>query len=849
MPSQFIDSQVEDEEGVRRRLISFYERHNPRQLEYIENIIFAYKGHWDELFVDLAAKYEHEFWPTDTANESCSCPSNRGRSAGIDSSPGSLSCQPSDRSVGFSSFKLLDPMEVVQRRRSDGRRDDIQNGSLAMINEKPSDIKKKNNNDKLKERKLTLLRQSLSGDAQEDITRRLRLQQLFTRLAPREVLRMEEFMAQYREAYMMDISSASGHHDVVTEKEWQEAMIHDLLREFDPNKNGNCVGYKTNTIQQEVYLKKSPSSFDSHVLFPFTPADPLDKKPYLESRLLQEFCATEPSKLKVQRRKEKNKGMTSLPFISQLPLTPNKEERTCFHVETSVDEWCEPPKEHLFANTNKGPVASEPVKFYCDNTTPIRSMNDAEKMRESEELNENGDPPLLSIILNQNTHGKRVCILFSQTLEERKAEEFLLRPAVRRALACPLLHYRLFLLLCISMEAAQGGGLTPQGDPILAWSGEGTRIPYWEPSLAHRVLWRGLPSQQVDHTFFLQNEKITGTLPYDFLDTLHASRSLVRTVGLESLWRDEVTFADVVAVRMRYFARRYPTLRWLLLRPFACLRNNQECTQHFSPDEPQWQGWKKLSSLLFVDAVTELIRVFGGFSEHCWVEFIEVWKKDRNLLMAIAALQDEFCSHNGLDDIGEVCSDEIGGTEKEDVCDWESGKACRSGIPRSVSMLLSCTAFLCLHFGRPFGGISCVDIFATYHCLRVAAIAEEENYRRLTILRKWGEECDALRHLEVQCAARVSLQERERCQRDKLEIQESSTRIELFQSVLSWLARRSHDCCGSIVAQSLFGTTTVTAVGAYFSQPILHWRRDTMLQRIQAFFRSASEYQQRLNDS
>ncbi|EKF31370.1 hypothetical protein MOQ_004800 [Trypanosoma cruzi marinkellei] len=844
MSSQFIGLQADEEECVRRRLISFYERHNPRQLEYIDNILFAYKGHWDELFVELAAKYEHAFWQNETTNDSCSCPSNRGHFAGNDSSSVSSSRQPSDGSVRFPSFTLLDPMEVVQRRRSDGRGGGIRNGSLDMIPEKNN-----NNNDNRKVRKLTLLRQSFSGDAQEDINRRLRLQQLFMRFAPREVLRMEEFMAQYREAYMMDIGSANGHHGIVTEKEWQEAMIHDLLCEFDRKKNGNRVGYKTNKIQRELYLKQSPSSFTSHVLFPFSPADPLDTKPSLGPRLLQDFCATEPSTLNVRRRKERNKGMTCLPFISQPPLTPNNEERTCFHVETSVDEWCEPPKEHLFANSTQGLLASEPEKSYCDNTTPIRSMGDAEKMRKSEELSENGDFPLSSIILNQHTHGKRVCMLFFQTPEERKAEEFLLRPAVRRALACPLFHYRLFLLLCISMEAAQGGGLTPQGGPILAWSGEETRIPYWEPSLAHRVHWRGLPPQHDDRTFFQPSEKIPGILPYDLLDTLHASRSLVRTVGLGSLWCDEVTFADVVAVRMRYFARRYPTLRWLVLRPFACLRNTQECVQHFCPDEPQWQEGNKLSSLLFIDAVTELICVFGGFNEHCWAEFIEVWKKDRNLLLTIAALQGEFCSHNGLDDMGELCSDGLGGTEKEEVCDGENGKACISGIPRSVSMLLSCTAFLSLHFGRPFSGISCVDIFATYHCLRVAAIAEEENYRRLTILQTWGEECDALRHLEVHCVALVSLQERERCQRGKWEVEESSTRLELFQSVLSWLARRSHDCCGPLVAQSSFGTTIVTAVGAYFPQSILRWRREAMQQRIQAFFRSASEYQQRLNDS
>ncbi|ESL10470.1 hypothetical protein TRSC58_01797 [Trypanosoma rangeli SC58] len=571
MPSRLADSQARDEAVVRRHLVRFYEEHNPEKLNSIETILFAYRGHWDELFVELADKYKLVPQRPDTATQCCSASFHRSFPAGQDSSLDDSLCPTSNGSAVSSPFELLDPMLVVQRRCNDRKGSDFQRGAMGM----PHDGKR---NKMQKIGDSTLSSYLCSGDAQDDIIRRLRRQQLFMRFAPKDVLRMEEFMAQYREAYMMSANCGADGTGGVAEGEWEEAMTRDLLHEINREKS-NGGEHNANPSPHKLFLTPLPLSFASRMLFPFHPADPLEVGSPLGMRQLHGLRATDPCTPELRRREERSTTTRSLPFPAQSSLTSNMDELMDSPVETSVDEWCDPPGGNGLTNAAEASLALEQEELSQPNSTSVGNMVDAEATEENAELRGNGDSPSSSIILSFKTHGKKLCVMFSQTREEQRAERLLAHPVMRRALACPHLHYRLFLLLCISLERAQGGIVPPQRDTFLAsWKG-GEHMPCWEPSLEHRVLWRG-SSPRDESAFFIPNDNFAETLPDDLLDTLHASRALIRFIGLESLWHDEVTFADVVAVRMRYFTRRYSTLRWLVLRPFASLRRDQECIQH-----------------------------------------------------------------------------------------------------------------------------------------------------------------------------------------------------------------------------------------------------------------------------
>ncbi|RNE99297.1 hypothetical protein TraAM80_08266 [Trypanosoma rangeli] len=322
---------------------------------------------------------------------------------------------------------------------------------------------------------------------------------------------------------------------------------------------------------------------------------------------------------------------------------------------------------------------------------------------------------------------------------------------------------------------------------------------------------------------------------------------------------------------MRYFTRRYSTLRWLVLRPFASLRCDQECIQHPCQEESPGHEWDTLVSLLFIDAVRELRHIVDKLSESSWVEFIERWRMEHHVKLLMVALQSECGSSTGLSGIPAVCCDELKGAAKEEVGEGYDGLCWGSRLPRSVLTLLSCTAFLCLHVDQPLVAISLADVCATYHCLCVAAIAEEENCRRRTILQAWGKEFDALQHLERQGVARVALQHQERLQREIVVLHEFSTWMRLAQSACSRSPPRGQNYFGVLVPSSLhlhslilhedfFSTSSegvllpspsprvamaAAAAQASFSQSTLPWRRDGMQQRLKAFFGRMSAHQQR----
>ncbi|RNF19363.1 uncharacterized protein Tco025E_04174 [Trypanosoma conorhini] len=863
MSSQWANSKAGDEAVVRRRLLRFYENHNPRKLNSIETILFAYRGHWDELFLDLAEKYKLSSQQPDTATHGCSSSSHRSPPAGHDASLDDFSCSTSGGFAGSSAFGLLDPMEVVQRRRNDTKRSDIRQGSItALHDDKKKKIRRAGDS--------TSSSFSLPGVAQESIVRRLRLQQLFMRLAPKEVLRMEEFMAQYREAYMMDAHCGAGGSDSAAEDEWEEAMMRDLLHEVNREKSkgdGHCA----NSSLEELHLELSPPSFASRVLFPFTSADSLELKSPLGTRQLHGFHATETSTPEPGTRERRSTTKGPAPSPSQSSVTPNVDELMHSRLETSVDEWCEPPGGNATSNTAESLLTLKAKQLTPANSASTISVGHVAAGEENAGLCKNvGESPLLFSMLSRNTHGERVCMLFSQTREERQAERLLAHSVMRRLLACPHFHYRLFLLICIALERAQGGIVPPQRETFMTASKGEEQMPCWEPSLRHRLLWRG-SSPRDEYAFLLPRDSFAKTLPDDLLDTLHTSRSLVHAVGLGLLWRDEVTFADVVAVRMRYFTRRYSTIRWLVQRTFATLRGGQEGVQHPRRKGSPWQSGDTLDSLFFIDVVKELRRFVRELSEGCWAELIASWKMEHHLKGLISALQDECDSRPGPSDTSAVRCGGLEESEGEVVTAGRDGRCREKRLPRGVVMLLSCTAFLCLHVEQPLAGISRLDVAATYHCLCVAAIAEEESHRRRTTLQGWGEEYDNLHRMERQSVARVSMQQRERRQRGIVELDEFSTWMRLLQSVCSRISPRSPNYFGSrgalsshphspslhedpvstIAEAALLPSPlpkvamAAAAAEASVSQSSLPWRGEAMQQRLNAFFRRKSEHQQR----
>ncbi|RNE99296.1 hypothetical protein TraAM80_08265 [Trypanosoma rangeli] len=496
MSSRLDDSRARDEAGVRRHLVRFYEEHNPQKLNSIETILFVYRGHWDELFVELAEKYKLVSQRPDTATQCCCASFHRSFPVGDDSSMDDSLCPTSNGSAVSSPFNLLDPMVVVQRRLNDRKGSDAQSSSMPMPHgEKQNKMRKVGDS--------TLSSCLCSGDAQDDIVRQLRRQQLFMRFAPKEGLHMEELMTQSREAYMMSSNCDADCIDGVAEGEWEEAMMRDLLHKVDREKS-NEDNHNANPSPHKLFLTPSPLSFASRMLFPFDPADPLEAGSPLETRYLHGLHATEPCAPELGRREGRSTTTRPLPFHAQSALISNVDELMHSPVETFVDEWCDPLGGNGLANAAEALLALEQKELLQPNSTSIRNMVDAEATEENAELRRNGDSPLSSVILSLKTHGKKLCMMFYQTQEERQAERLLAHPVMRRALACPHLHYRLFLLFCISLERAQGKIVPPQRDTFLAvWKG-GEHMPCWEPSLEHRVLWRGSSPRDESCIFYTE---------------------------------------------------------------------------------------------------------------------------------------------------------------------------------------------------------------------------------------------------------------------------------------------------------------------------------------------------------
>ncbi|KAH9589298.1 hypothetical protein LSM04_006041 [Trypanosoma melophagium] len=169
MSFPLITSPLSEEREIRSRLVRFYEKHHPQQLNHIDIILFV---------------------------EGPDTPSF---------------------------FTLLDPMVVVRGRLKKSLEDSKEYEAKIMNLE----------NNTIQKSQQRLRRDHLTMEDEESIILRLRFQQIFMCFIPNEVFHMEEILPQYREAYKEKVRSSGDSYGSITDKEWQEAILNDFLHEFD----------------------------------------------------------------------------------------------------------------------------------------------------------------------------------------------------------------------------------------------------------------------------------------------------------------------------------------------------------------------------------------------------------------------------------------------------------------------------------------------------------------------------------------------------------------------------------------------------------------------------------------
>ncbi|KEG08139.1 hypothetical protein DQ04_07921020 [Trypanosoma grayi] len=834
---------VEKERDVRRRLVSFYEKHNPRQLGHIDTILFAYKDHWDDLFAALAVKYEG----TGTQPAVLSA-------FQFTTNDGSYwdTCyrETSDSNRLVSSFTLLDPVEVVQgrRRRRDGcRENDPQCNSTA--------ARCRGGNNGIAP--LALPRRSRTIDEEERDTRRLKLQQLVMHFAPNRVLDMEEIMAQYREAYKAKVRRRDRSDNSVTEAEWQDVMICDFLHEFDKSKNG--------TTDSGAMVRPDSEEHAPKTYFPFSGGDaigvaesPFDRQ---QMQTINAVVSETPLGMKM---------MMPSPLQPRKSALYDDDSGIHSHLKPLMDdEWCAPLGDESICE-----AAERPWTPVSNMTTDAHDGGDAPEPQPlsrtpggvdsaPEERTDATSKPF--VVLRRQAFSKPFFVPFLQTHGEQRAERFLAHLSVKRAMDCPYFHYRLFLLLCSALRRVEGGGIMGStGVDVLARR-EST-IPYWEPSLRCCVLWR-TASPRTGQASFLMDEDVADALPRDLVEKLHVTWTICRACGLESLWCNEVTLADVVALRMRYFARRQDVVKRILLRPFTAVFNFAVRVD----DDSDWGGRQcrrddDFEFLCFIGTVAELNQTFYDYNEERWIEFIQLWYSEHNLHLEMAALEVELSSQTELSDVVGPHFEEVRvqNAEQKEGCSKTGVVSTKKRLPLGADALLTCTAMLCVHMDQPFSGVTYLDVAATHYCLCVAAISAKEDCERRGVIEAWRKVHIELQYLAGQSSMQVSLQDRESCQREALEMQESSMWMKLIQSFVPVETVKGGGFCKPVGSPSslllylgnhpeplvFLNSQGERRSVVNASKPLLvpHWRRGVAQRRLAAFFEREAERQRHLKE-
>ncbi|ORC92540.1 uncharacterized protein TM35_000032930 [Trypanosoma theileri] len=853
-----ITSSFCEERDIRSRLVRFYEKHNPQQLNHIDTILFVYKDHWDELFDALAEKYEGR--PTQSKRKPFSFfTTHEHEGSSIDILPRD---EKDPDTPSF--FKLRDPILVVQDRLKKNLGDSKEYESTITYL----------NSDTIQNSQKRLQRRHLTVEDEEAVVLRLRLQQLFMRFIPNEIFHMEEIMSRYREAYKEKVRFSGDSCRFITDKEWQEAMIKDFLCEFDQKgiKNDNH-----DIATQQMKIPNFNYRYSMDTLSSFSPMDTLEvAEPLLDTESLNpnQYVTSKTPVVKT----------ICAPF-SLNHFSPHKNENI-FHsnIGSSIGNLYTPPGDNWLADaadrfsttTPPPPPPPPPQEKRSSSLTPFESKsmiyeedeqqkkNEKKEEKEKNKKSKNRETTGSFIVLRRNICVKEVLEMFLQTNEEQEAENILDCLTREGVLDSPFFHYRLFFLLCGSLEILEN-----QEPPFvvnttsLSLSKREVRIPYWESSFQSCLIWSAKPPRE-GHAFLLENNDFIENIPTELMDKIQTAWFVSRSIGLEYLWRDEVTFADVVALHMRYFVHRYAVIKWVVLRPFFHLRKSNTCNDRFQHNELNRNLGNAWELLWFIDAVNEIGRTFGNDNELCWIKYIQIWLDEYKIDEIITSLQDEYYSKPKFSELYTTPFDQNKEKKTNEESDHRSILTeTKKRLPYGIETLLTCTVILCLRIDHSLSVITYNDVCATYHCLSVAAISEKEKYDRFVILKEWEDEYTYLNYLAEQSTALVSLQERECRQRGAVEVEEFTIWLKLVQSVFSACTVKNgilvtlpemmnppllYYPLSSVSQSTTNRNVSGSSMSSTFLDPVMCGNRWTVRQRVAALFEREAKHQRRLKE-
>ncbi|KAH9589134.1 hypothetical protein LSM04_002685 [Trypanosoma melophagium] len=382
---------------------------------------------------------------------------------------------------------------------------------------------------------------------------------------------------------------------------------------------------------------------------------------------------------------------------------------------------------------------------FVDKSRGFEEVEEEEKENKENEKNKDKETRDSSLILHREICLNEIIEMFLQTNEEQEAEN---------------------ILECLTRE-------------------EEVRISHWEPYFQSRVICCAKPPRE-GRVFLLENNDFIENVPSELIGKLQNAWFVNRSIGLEYLWRDEVTFADVVALRMRYFVRRYDAIKWVVFRVFFKLRKSNACNDRFEHSESKRNLGNTWELLWFIDAINEIGLIFGKVKELCWSKYIQIRMDEYNVDKIIILLQDDCYSKRYFSELNTDPFDQ----NKEKRTYGESNHSrlqteSKKRLPSLIETLLTCTALLCLHVDNSLSVITYNDVCATHHCLSVAALSKKGKYDRLFILKMWEDEYASVNYLAEQRTTRVLLQQREGRQRDALEVEEFTNWLKVLQSVFS----------------------------------------------------------------